>query len=303
MTDKAKILIVDDERFNINLLNDLLRNEYKIMVATNGEQALKAALTGKPDLILLDILMPGIDGYEVLMRLKTDEETANIPVIFISAINDADEETRGFELGAVDFIAKPFNQSVVKARVSTQMRLKHKSDLLEKMVAIDSLTEIPNRRAFDEMRDKEWRRNLRYERNLALAMIDVDMFKQYNDRYGHHRGDECLSMIAHCLTTCIRRPGDFVARYGGEEFAVILPDTDHVGAMHMAEIFRQSVRQMQILHEDSAIDPYVTISVGIASTVANEDCNPYQLTEAADRKLYEAKEAGRNRAMGIDLNN
>ncbi|OGT20395.1 MAG: diguanylate cyclase response regulator [Gammaproteobacteria bacterium RBG_16_57_12] len=299
--DKPKILIVDDEGFNINLLNALLKTDYKIMVAASGEQALKGVATGKPDLILLDIMMPGMDGYEVLRRLKADAATQTIPVIFVTAMGDAADETRGFDLGAVDYITKPFNRSVVKARVRTHMHLKRKNDLLEKMASIDALTEIPNRRAFDEMREREWKRSRRAGLTISIAMLDVDMFKHYNDSYGHGAGDECLARVARALSNCLRRPADFVARCGGEEFAVILPETDNTGAMHVGELLRTAIAGLEIPHTHSRVAPHVTISVGIATAVPMSATTAEMLIEAADKMLYEAKKSGRNNVKGTQI--
>lgn len=299
--EKAKILIVDDERLNLNLLNALLKSDYKIMVATSGEQALKGALSGKPDLILLDIVMPDMDGYEVCRQLKADSKTQQIPIIFISAMSDAENETRGFELGAVDFISKPFSNSVVKARVGTHLRLKRKSDLLEKLVSLDGLTEIPNRRALDEAREREWARCLRTGTPLSFVMIDIDLFKQYNDHYGHGAGDECLIRIAKTLWHCAQRPGDLVARYGGEEFAAILPDTDLEGAMRMAEHFRSAIAALNIPHACSSAAPHVTVSIGVAETTASSATGAEQLFAVADKMLYQAKAAGRNQIKGCQF--
>jgi diguanylate cyclase (GGDEF)-like protein len=291
--EKPRILIVDDERININLLNALLKTDYKIMVATNGEQAIKAATTGKPDLILLDIVMPDMDGYAVCRQLKTLAETQSIPIIFITAMSNAENETMGFALGAVDYISKPFNSSVVKARVGVHMKLKRKSDLLENLVSLDALTEIPNRRAFDQTREQEWVRGLRTGLPISFVMIDIDLFKQFNDNYGHGAGDECLVRVARALHGCIQRPGDFVARYGGEEFAAILSDTDLDGAMRVAEQFHAALAALKIPHAFSATAPHVTISVGIATTTPVEDLTFEMLSETADNMLYAAKDAGR----------
>ncbi len=298
---RPQILIVDDERINITLLNALLKTDYKIMVATNGEQALKAATSSKPDLILLDIMMPGMDGYEVCRQLKATAATSSIPIIFITAMVNVENETMGFALGAVDYISKPFNSAVVKARVGVHVQLKRKSDLLEKLVSIDALTEIPNRRAFDQKREQEWARCLRAGLPLSFVMADIDLFKQFNDNYGHGAGDECLVRVARAFNGCIQRPGDFVARYGGEEFSAILADTDAEGAMRIAERFHAAVAALQIPHAFSAAAPHVTISIGIATAIPLADLMPEMLSEAADRMLYTAKDAGRNTSRGIRL--
>ena len=299
--DRPRILIVDDERININILNALLKNDYKLMVATSGEQAIKAAIEGQPDLILLDILMPGMDGHQVCRKLKSSPATRTIPIIFITVMGDAENETMGFALGAVDYIPKPFNNAVVKARVGVQMRLKRQNDMLENLASMDSLTEVPNRRAFDQARSEEWRRCQREKLPISFLMIDVDQFKQYNDNYGHGAGDECLARIAKAINGCIHRPGDLLARYGGEEFAAIMPGTSSEGAMQMAQQFHAAVANLDISHEHSMVAQRVTISVGVATTTRTGEVTPEQLSEAADKMLYQAKESGRNttRATGI----
>ena len=292
--DRPRILIVDDERINIDLLNALLKSDYKIMVATNGEQAIKAAATGKPELILLDIVMPGIDGYEVCRRLKSMPATQSIPIIFITAMGDVENETRGFALGAVDYISKPFSSSVVKARVGVHMKLKRNGDLLENLASMDTLTEVPNRRAFDLARAQEWGRSLRDGLPISFAMIDVDKFKQFNDNYGHGAGDECLVRIARAINGCVQRPGDFLARYGGEEFAAIMVNTQADGAMRMAQRFHDAVAALQIPHAYSTAAPHVTISIGVATATPAPGITPEMLSEAADKMLYLAKDAGRS---------
>jgi diguanylate cyclase (GGDEF)-like protein len=301
MTEQMRVLIVDDEKMNRDLLVALLKPLYRVMVAKSGEQALKAAsrVMGKPDIILLDIMMPDMDGYEVCRRLKANEESMNIPVIFVTAMGEVEDESKGFSLGAVDYIIKPVSLPIVQARVNTHLRLKHKTDLLERMAFLDGLTEIPNRRAFDTALHKEWNRAKRAAIPLAMIMMDVDKFKQYNDHYGHTAGDDCLKQLAATLAGVIRRPDDMVARYGGEEFCALLIDTDLQGAVKVAEKFRARVELLQIKHNFSVPAPVVTISVGVAAIIPDrdEDVSPLTLQEQADSKLYLAKEAGRNRIM------
>lgn len=292
---KPRILVIDDERFNLNALHGLLRDEYRLMVAMQGEHGIKAAQTGLPDLILLDVNMPGMDGFEVCRQLKADPITQSIPVIFITALNEAADEAKGLELGAVDYITKPFNYSVVKARVRTHLRLKLQSDLLERYAFIDSLTGLANRRAFDERLSQEWSRCQRSSTCLSLILLDVDHFKSYNDHYGHGQGDACLTTVARALATSQMRAYDLVSRYGGEEFVVILPDADLTGAQQIAERLRQSVYDLAYPHAASPVDNRVTISLGVACTVPQTSATAAQLLRAADRFLYEAKRAGRNR--------
>ncbi|MBC2695897.1 MAG: response regulator [Desulfobacteraceae bacterium] len=300
MNEAGRILIVDDERYNIKVLTDFLRKDHKIMVAKTGEQALKAAQgPNPPDLILLDIMMPGIDGYEVCKRLKADSRTMHIPVIFVTAMDASDDEAKGFELGAVDYITKPFKPVIVKARIRTHIQLKLKTDLLDRMASIDSLTKIPNRRTFDVTLEKEMRRAARNGSVLSLILMDIDFFKKYNDRYGHVAGDACLRRVAKAVEGVLKRASDCAARYGGEEFAMILPGTNMESAVHIAEEVRRAVAALNIQHADSDVAEHVSISLGVATVSADQTMSPLELIEAADASLYKAKQNGRNRTFHL----
>ncbi|SLM31352.1 GGDEF:Response regulator receiver [Desulfamplus magnetovallimortis] len=320
------ILIVDDERFNLNILQDLLDPQYDIMVAKNGSQALKrAAASPPPDLILLDIMMPAMDGYEVLERLKADNRTKEIPVIFITAMGDSIEEAKGLELGAADYIIKPFSPPVVTARIRTQLNLKWSLErerqlnrklsqlndtladkneklhefnvILKNMASYDGLTGIPNRRRFDEFLDQEWQRSIRNRTPISLIMMDIDFFKFYNDNYGHAAGDECLKQVAQALFQSIERKVDMVARYGGEEFACVLPETDATGAKLVGQRLRSAVVSLHLPHEHSEAETMVTISLGAATMTPEHGNDPEMLIKKADEKLYQAKKEGRNRLV------
>ena len=203
--------------------------EYNVIRAENGEQALKILENDNlPDLILLDIIMPGMNGHEIIKIIKENDRTRNIPVIFITGLKSVEDEEEGFNLGAVDYIVKPFNPAIVRARIRNTLKFRNQQKLLEKMAHIDALTEIPNRRNFNITLEKEFKSALRNKKWLSLIMIDVDQFKHYNDNYGHAKGDQVLIEIAKTMQSCLKRPHDFLARYGGEEFAAILGDTDAV---------------------------------------------------------------------------
>jgi diguanylate cyclase (GGDEF)-like protein len=293
---KPLILIVDDTPTNIQVLAESLRAEYRVRVAGSGKAAFEIiAKVGAPDLILLDVMMPDMDGYEVCRRLKQAPETQNVPVIFVTAKADAIDEEYGLSLGAVDYIAKPFHLPIVAARVRNHINLKIKTDLLESQAMLDGLTNIPNRRRFDETFESEWKRALRGGTPLSLIMADIDFFKRYNDNYGHGIGDDCLKKVAASLASSIDRPSDLVARYGGEEFVAILPDTDATGAHAMAERFRSHVEKMKITHEFSEVSKFVTVSVGLACVIPTLDMAPEAVLKKADEMLYQAKELGRNR--------
>jgi len=295
------LLVVDDQPVNIQALYRIFAPDHRILMATSGAKALTLCKEDRPDLVLLDVVMPEMDGHEVCARLKADEATRDIPVIFVTSHTDAAEETRGLEVGAVDFIAKPVNPAVVRARVKTHLTLKAHADLLRQMVFIDGLTGVANRRCFDERLATEWRRAARSTSPLALAMLDVDHFKRFNDHYGHQVGDECLRRIAVALEASLRRPADLVARYGGEEFACILPETDLDGALVVAGAIERCVRALQIEHATSDVAGVVTISIGVAVGVAARDAGPERLLALADAQLYRAKVGGRARACGAAM--
>ena len=288
---------------NIKILGELLKNEYKIRLATNGEKALQiAGSSNPPDIILLDVIMPVIDGYEVCKRLKADQATKNIPVIFITAMDLEKDETKGLSLGAVDYITKPFSLPIVKARVKTHLELKHHRDILEDLSTLDGLTGIPNRRRFDEILEIEWQRALRESTSLALLMIDIDHFKLFNDNYGHIAGDDCLKLVAKNLAVGIRRPADFLARYGGEEFAAILPMTDLKGAVTVGNSLIEHINVLKIPHAYSPVSNQITISLGTATILPERKQSSVFLIESADKCLYAAKEGGRNCLKSMSIN-
>ncbi|WP_245587873.1 GGDEF domain-containing response regulator [Desulfovibrio inopinatus] len=298
MISRPHILLVDDMQDNLMILAESLKNRYILSSATNGITALKYVHENPPDLILLDIMMPGMSGYDVLKRLKADESSQHIPVIFITALGDEQEETMGLHMGAVDYIRKPFSPAVVNARVETHLELKRKTDLLERLASFDSLTGLANRRRFDEYLGRSWRQCTRSSSSLALIMGDIDFFKEYNDCYGHTQGDQCLRDVAQALLLSARRPTDLVARYGGEEFTIMLPETDCDGAMAVAQNILHNVNQLHLPHATSSCSKHVTISLGVAVTRPAQATSSASLLQGADAMLYEAKAHGRNRVYG-----
>tara|TARA_R110002110_G_scaffold36071_19_gene120873 strand:- start:6240 stop:7163 length:924 start_codon:yes stop_codon:yes gene_type:complete len=297
---QPKILIVDDEQLNIEVLCDVLEEDGEMLFALNGETALQLAQEEMPDIILLDVMMPDMDGYEVCRRLKGNSATSHIPVIFVTALSQVADETKGLELGATDFITKPVSPPVVRARVKNHIELKRYRDFLTEIAFVDGLTQIPNRRRYDEFLDTEWRRAIRQESSLSMILMDIDHFKQFNDTYGHLEGDRCLQEIAAALENTLHRPADLAARYGGEEFACLLPETDMTGAMHLAEKLRAAIEQLKLPHKSSQTAEYVTISVGVSSVVATTEQASEDLFKLADKALYTAKETGRNKVVSAD---
>ncbi|MBK5968867.1 MULTISPECIES: diguanylate cyclase domain-containing protein [Thiorhodovibrio] len=305
---KATVLIVDDQPSNIQLLAALLKADYRILTATRGHKALELAESKQPpDLILLDVIMPDMDGHEVCRRLKDQETTRGIPVIFVTGMNDDKDEEHGLNLGAADYITKPFNPAIVRARVRNQVNLKLRTDMLEQISWEDALTGIPNRRRFDQKLTEECARLTRNDhQSLSLLMLDIDHFKPFNDNYGHGAGDDCLRRVAQALAEVPQRPADLVARYGGEEFAVILPETDAAGAQDIAERLLAAVRALNLEHAYSDVAPHVTLSIGGAthsaaeaktSPKANTKADAEALKKNADAALYRAKTHGRNQFM------
>ncbi len=294
--EKATVLIVDDQPANLMVLSRLLKDDYRVLVANNGAKAIDIARgDSQPVLLLLDIEMPGMDGYDLCRKLKEDERTSGIAVIFVTARDAAEDEEMGFRLGAVDYISKPYHPGIVRARVRNHVNLKIKTDMLEKLSNRDGLTNIPNRRYFEERLEGEWARSWRSGSPLAIAMMDIDHFKLYNDHYGHGAGDDCLRRVANILKKSLTRSMDMIARYGGEEFVALLPDTDLNGARHVGEQLRDAVERATIRHEHSPTASVVTLSVGVAAhTQSAPKADAGKLLQCADRALYSAKEQGRN---------
>ena len=294
MQDRPRILIVDDVPENIEVLGELLADNFDLQCAFSGPEALELAAE-LPDLILLDVLMPGMDGFEVCACLKATAATAEIPVIFITAKNDPEAEMAAFAAGAVDFITKPVNPVTARARIQTHLTLKRQKDLLRAQAMVDGLTGIANRRFFDERLLAEWGHVQRHQRSLAILMIDIDHFKGYNDHYGHQAGDNCLRRVATTLGASMQRAHDLAARYGGEEFICMLPECDLQGAITKAEALRAAVAALEIPHAASPTGDRLTLSIGVAATIPPSQASPDTLVAAADAQLYLAKQAGRNR--------
>jgi diguanylate cyclase (GGDEF)-like protein len=291
----GRILIVDDAIENIQMLNHVLGEEHELLFALNGEKALELVYEQKPDLILLDAVMPGMDGYEICAALRANPEARDIPIIFVTALTTPEDETRALESGAVDFITKPFNMAVVKARVRTHLTLKRQSDAMRELTLTDALTGVANRRSFNDAVDSEWRRCARAAAPISVIMIDIDHFKTYNDAYGHQAGDTCLKAVANAMKHCAGRSPDMLARYGGEEFVILLPNVAEHGAETVAQRILHEVRLLGIPHRMSTASNIVTVSIGAATIAPSEGGNPESLIRTADRLLYQAKEAGRDR--------
>ncbi|MBL3519379.1 diguanylate cyclase [Arcobacter lanthieri] len=299
---KPTILIVDDMTTNLLILSDLLKDEYDIKVAKSGNKALEILdVSNDIDLVLLDIEMPDINGYDVCRKLKNNNKTKNLPIVFITAKNSEEDEEFALNLGAIDYIKKPFNKDIVKIRLKNHINLKLKTDLLEQLSMYDSLTNIRNRRFFDEAFEITFLEAKREKNNLAVLMIDIDFFKRYNDNYGHGKGDDALRQVAKALQSTLKRPSDLVARYGGEEFVILLKDINKSGLETVAKNLLKAVRDLKITHEFSKIEKLITVSIGIAYFSSNSDITRSELLIKADETLYKVKNSGRNNYSIIDI--
>ena len=292
---KPTILVVDDMTTTLLLIHDLLKDTYEVKIAKSGTKALEILESPNDiDLILLDIEMPDINGYDVCKRIKNNETIKNIPIIFITGRTSQEDEEYGLNLGAIDYITKPFNKAIVKLRIKNYLNLKIKNDMLEKLSMYDGLTNIRNRRFFDETFEKTFNEIKRDKKSLAVLMIDIDFFKPYNDNYGHGQGDETLRKVAKALEKTIKRASDFVARYGGEEFVILLKDINKDGVEAVANNLLNAVRELKITHEFSKIENYVTVSIGVSFYNSSSDVTKLELLLKADETLYNVKNSGRN---------
>jgi len=287
------ILVTDDDKSNLMVLDSILSPHYKILMSKSGERALTIAKQYRPDLILLDILMPEMTGFEVIAKLKEDGDTAQIPVIFITGLADVDNEEKGLSSGAVDYITKPFSKVIVLARIKNHIKIINQMRIIENIGLTDPLTNIANRRGFENRLNAEWSRALRDRHPLSILMLDIDKFKDYNDTYGHQQGDAALQAVAQTLSKELKRSSDFAARWGGEEFIGLMPSLDSKGAVEVAEQLRKVIEKVVIPAD--GFDTKITVSIGINTVVPQADANINNFIKKADDALYKAKESGRNR--------
>lgn len=301
---KQTLMIVDDYQSNLDAMNALFSFMYEVILKNNAKDAIDYALKEEVDLILLDVDMPDMNGYEACEVLKSNELTAHIPIIFVTAADSPDEEEKGLLLRAVDYIVKPINLPILHVRVRNQMALVQSRKKLEELSCLDGLTGTSNRRQLDTMLLQHYATSIRHEHSLALLMIDIDNFKLYNDNYGHVQGDECLKQVAETIMAGRRQETDVVGRYGGEEFAVVLPETGVDGALIVANKILNQIRDLNIPH--TANKPYeiVTVSIGLAVFEAKNHTQHETSLEGfvhqADEQLYAAKRNGKNCVKSAD---
>lgn len=312
-----RILIVDDEKtLRLVLRRAMEREGYQVTEVADGEQCLEICQQIKPDMILLDAMMPGIDGFTCCTELQTLLGEDCPPILMVTVLEDQASVDLAFEVGATDYITKPIHWAVLRQRVRRLLQsrwameelkrqiererllteqLEAANRELKRIVSIDGLTQIANRRCFDEVLQQEWKRLKREQLPLSLILCDIDCFKAYNDTYGHQAGDECLKQVANTICQYARRPADLVARYGGEEFAMILPNTEAEGAIQVAESIRAGVKALNLVHAGSKVSEFVTLSLGVACVIPSPESSIEQLITGADKALYQAKTEGRDR--------
>ncbi|NMF60136.1 response regulator [Pseudanabaena yagii] len=309
-SEPALILIVDDDMFMRKILVRYLEREnYRVVEAADGLEALKLYQEYQPDMILLDAMMPVLDGFECCSRLQKLPHGDHTPILIITALEDRESVDRAYEVGASDYVTKPIHWAVLRQRVRRlleQANLRQQLEAanrrlavvvkeLQRLVSIDGLTQVANRRCLDEYLEQEFKRSSREKVPISLVLCDIDFFKNYNDNYGHQEGDLCLQAVAQAISKATNRPADLVARYGGEEFVIVLPNTDQEGGMNVATNATELVRSLQLPHGYSKVAPYVTISCGVATLFPHQHTQAINLLlKSADRALYVAKAEGRN---------
>jgi len=317
---KVRVLLVDDQLIIVEAVRRMLADQEDIEFhfTTDAREALKIAGELQPTVILQDLVMPEVDGFELIRRFRNEEMLAHVPIIVLSAREDPKLKAHGFAVGANDYLVKLPDKLELLARVrhhsnahihrlqrdqafrflrESQQKLAAANVELQKLAALDPLTGIANRRRFDETLVLEWQRGQRDKTPLSLLMVDVDHFKHYNDSYGHPAGDLALKKVAAVLTENLKRPADLVTRYGGEEFAIILPETDSAGGMSVAKDCLRHLENLGIENTKAAPNGLLTMSIGVHTVVPHKPLTWQELVAAADRALYAAKAEGRNRVI------
>lgn len=294
-----KILIVDDSIVQAAQLKAILEDEYEVTVAQTASEGLHHASGGSFSLVLLDVVMPGMDGFTLLKKLQEEIITQSIPVILITSLSAVKDEEYGLMLGAVDYITKPFNAPIVRARVNTHIKLYRYRRQVERQSMTDQLTGVANRRRYDQYSIKKWKEAMRLRIPFSICMFDIDRFKVYNDTFGHPAGDKVIAAVAQAASSHLQRSTDFLARYGGEEFAALfLGDTSEQIFGHMKKI-RRAIEGLHIPH-DPSVSEWVTVSIGGVTVIPEAESSYDFFLKIADTMLYDAKKHGRNQVVWAD---
>lgn len=288
------LLCVDDESANLKILASIFKETYRIVACKSAKQAMEKALETEPDLILLDVIMPDESGFDFIVKLRQQPTLAMTPVIFISGLQSPEDEEKGLSLGACDYIQKPFNHGIVRARVNTHMEIIRQRKLLENFAHFDSLTELPNRRKWQTDSENLWRFAQEHQKKVVFGIIDIDCFKRYNDSYGHQQGDIVLRKVANAIRRVLFDYCGAIYRCGGEEFYFYLPTENNDNPQDILSKCLDAVIGLNIQHEASVASSVLTASIGAIAITPNADNSLEQVLKMADEKLYHVKQSTRN---------
>jgi diguanylate cyclase (GGDEF)-like protein len=296
-----KVLIIEDSPLTVRILSDMLRVDYEVLTAFSGSDGLEIAFRENPDIIILDVVMNGMNGYEVCKRLKQNNLTQNIPVIFISSLDEMDDERKGLEAGAIDYITKPFSEPIVKIRIKNHLELKWNRDILYELSSLDGLTSVYNRRYFDNKIDQVWKESIINNKHLSFILIDIDKFKLYNDNFGHLEGDECLKLVAANIKNCVTEDNFIISRFNGDTFACILPETDIDAALPTANRIQKRIHDLKIPFSASTTSEVLTVSIALTTIKPNKNVILTNFLKTTDDLLLKAKKNGRNQVLFLKI--
>ena len=299
--EKEKILVIDDSTVQLEYLYSILGGDYQITTCLTAEEGLARAKEGGFSLILLDVVMPDMDGFTLLQHLKATALTRHIPVILLTSLADVQYEERGLLLGAVDYVAKPFSPVIIKARVNTHVQLYLYQTRFREQALVDELTGVANRRRYEAECQIRWQEAVRFQLPFSICMMDIDHFKLYNDTFGHPAGDQVIASVAQTAASRFRRATDLFARYGGEEFVAIFMGNDGPSAFAFLKSIREAIEGLHIPH-NSPVSPWVTVSIGGVSLVPKSEDDYATYLKLADTMLYDAKRMGRNQVVWYSEN-
>ena len=299
-----KILLVEDSAtLRYAMRNYIIDAGHEPLLARSGEEALQLLENTPVDMIIMDVEMPGLNGFETTRLIREWLAGHWIPIIFVTGLNEDEDYREGIEAGGDDYLIKPVSFMIIKAKIRAMERIAEMRDQLNQLNAelealsqLDSLTQIYNRRTFNELAQQQWMQTKRHQQSISALMIDVDHFKLFNDHYGHPAGDACLKKVTQAIKSCLHRSTDILGRYGGEEFIVLLPETDAKGAMRVAQSIGEALETLELRHDVSPTSQFVTASIGGATCLRTTGHDLEELIKNADRALYKAKRAGRNRS-------
>lgn len=298
---QPKLLIIDADTTALQVLCQTFESDHQVFKTTRGAKGLALALEKRPDLVLLDANVPDMESHEIAQQIKTHDDTRDIPIVYMAARQDSAAETRALALGAVDVLSKPINPTLARARIRLHLTLRRQAEQLRSMARVDGLTGVYNRKHFDERFELEFRRCLRSRSALALALVDIDEFRAYNDQYGHAVGDECVVRVAGALKASLKRAGDLLARFDGDTFACVLPEVRLEAAPAFAQTLVYAVRDLNLAHARSRTAAVVTVSLGMAVFEPDDLCTAPQLLAATSHALAQAKKEGRARACVVSV--